>query len=32
MEGFKYSYADEQRGIIPRAMEEIFQFIQSDQR
>jgi Cdc6-like AAA superfamily ATPase len=27
MEGFKFNQQDEQRGIIPRAMEEIFQFI-----
>lgn len=27
MEGFKYSAGDPQRGIVPRSMEEIFQFI-----
>lgn len=27
MEGFKYNSVDPQRGIIPRSMEEIFQFI-----
>ena len=27
MEGFKYSQVDPQRGIIPRAMEEIFAYI-----
>jgi kinesin family protein 3/17 len=32
MEGFKYNETDEQRGIIPRAMEEIFVNIQSEQR
>ena len=30
MEGFKYSSVDEQRGIIPRAMEEIFKYISSE--
>ncbi len=29
MEGFKYHQNDPQRGIIPRAMEEIFRYIQS---
>lgn len=28
MEGFKYNGGDPQRGIVPRSMEEIFQFIQ----
>jgi kinesin family protein 3/17 len=27
MEGFKYSHGDPQRGIIPRAMEDIFRHI-----
>ncbi len=27
MEGFKYSLTDESRGIIPRAIEDIFRFI-----
>ena len=29
MEGFKYNLHDEQRGIIPRAIEDIFRYIQS---
>lgn len=29
MEGFSYSGADPERGIVPRAMEEIFRFIQN---
>ncbi len=29
MEGFKYNAGDPQRGIVPRSMEEIFRFIQS---
>ena len=29
MEGFKYNSVDIQRGIIPRATEEIFKFIQN---
>ena len=29
MEGFKYSMTDEARGIIPRAIEDIFRFIES---
>ncbi len=28
MEGFKYNGTDPSRGIVPRSMEEIFQFIQ----
>ena len=31
MEGFKYNFYDEQRGIIPRAIEDIFKYIQSCQ-
>ena len=31
MEGFKYNLYDEQRGIIPRAIEDIFKYIQSCQ-
>jgi hypothetical protein len=27
MEGFRYNSSDEQRGIIPRATEEIFKYI-----
>ncbi len=30
MEGFKYSNTDPSRGIIPRSVEEIFDYIQSD--
>ena len=29
MEGFRYNMRDEQRGIIPRAVEDIFKYIQS---
>ena len=29
MEGFKYNNIDPQRGIIPRAIEEIFKFIEN---
>ena len=29
MEGFKYNNWDEQRGIIPRSIEEIFKFIEN---
>jgi DNA replication protein DnaC len=29
MEGFRYNMLDEQRGIIPRAVEDIFKYIQS---
>ena len=29
MEGFKYNLHDEERGIIPRAIEDIFKYIQS---
>jgi len=29
MEGFKYNQSDSQRGIIPRAIEEIFKYIQN---
>jgi hypothetical protein len=28
MEGFKYSLTDENRGIIPRAIEDIFSYIE----
>lgn len=28
MEGFKYNGSDPQRGIVPRSMEEVFNFIQ----
>ena len=28
MEGFKYSLTDESRGIIPRAIEDIFDYIE----
>ena len=31
MEGFKYNSTDPQRGIVPRASEEIFKFIESSQ-
>lgn len=31
MEGFKYGQGEEQRGIIPRSMEEIFAYISSEQ-
>lgn len=31
MEGFKYNGNDPQRGIVPRAMEEIFRYIQMQQ-
>ena len=31
MEGFKYNSTDPQRGIVPRASEEIFRFIESSQ-
>ena len=31
MEGFKYSLVDESRGIIPRAIEDIFKYIESCQ-
>jgi Cdc6-like AAA superfamily ATPase len=29
MEGFKYSLTDESRGIIPRAIEDIFKYIET---
>jgi hypothetical protein len=29
MEGFKYNQSDEQRGIIPRCTEEIFNYIEN---
>lgn len=29
MEGFKYSGCDPQRGIVPRSMEQIFQYIEN---
>jgi hypothetical protein len=29
MEGFKYNMDDDERGIIPRAIEDIFQYIES---
>ena len=31
MEGFNYNQGEEQRGIIPRSLEEIFMYIGSEQ-
>ncbi|MCQ2818927.1 MAG: hypothetical protein MJ252_16805 [archaeon] len=31
MEGFTYNYTDEQRGIVPRAIEHIFNFIETNE-
>ena len=31
MEGFQYNFHAEQRGIIPRAIEDIFKYIQNEQ-